>query len=169
MAQLGTTYGKHRAYADSEYDALAIPSDCTETLKLIFTPVNDVAWSSRWYLEFTDGKYIRAVERFQRWPGLTGIAKRMTVAYHYGDIVRRNPDDNLPGYLSAGTDQVDIRIDNICMPIHLHYQSQNPHIPQSSVIGLDLESVDMFIFVKGIFKHRATKKLLESIFKFKIR
>ncbi len=169
MAQLGTTYEKYRAYADSEYDALAIPSNCTETLKLIFTPVNDVAWSSRWYLEFTDDKYIRAVERFQRWPGLTGIAKRMTVAYHYGDIVRRNPDDNLPGYLSAGTDQVDIRIDNSCAPIHLHYQSQNPHIPQSSVIGLDLESVDMFIFVKGILRHRETKKPLNSIFKFKIR
>ncbi len=167
MAQRGTTYGKYRPYADSEYDSLVIPPDCTETLKLIFTPVNDEAWSSRWYLEFTDGKYIRAAERFQRWPGLTGIAKRMTVAYHYGDIVRRNPDDNLPAYL--GADQVDIRIDNGCAPIHLHFQSQNPHIPQSSVVGLDLESVDMFIFVKGIFKQRETKKPLDSIFKFKIR
>jgi hypothetical protein len=169
MAQRGTTYGDYRAYADSQYDALVIPPDCKETLKLTFTPVNDVAWSSRWYLEFTDGKYIRAAERFQRWPGLTGIAKRMTVGYHYGDIVRRNPDDNLPAYLSTGTDPVDIRIDNSCAAIHLHYQSQNPHIFESSVLGLDLESVDMFVFVKAIFKHRETKKPLDSIFKFKIR
>jgi hypothetical protein len=167
MAQRGTTYGQYRPYSDQQYDALVIPADCTETLKLIFTPVSDVVWSSRWYLEFKDGKYIRAVERFQRWPGLSGIAKRMTVAYHYGDIVRRNPEDNLPGYL--GEDQVDIRIDNSCAPIHLHFGSQDPHIPQSDIDGLDLESVDMFIFVKNIFKHRASKQTLNSVFKFKIR
>jgi hypothetical protein len=167
MAQRGTNYAAYRAYADAEYDALVIPSDCTETLKLIFTPGSDVVWSSRWYLEFSDGKYVRAVERYQRWPGLTGIAKRMTIAYHYGDIVRRNPDDNLPAHL--GSDPVDIRIDNSCAPIHLHFNSQDPHIPQSGVAGLDLESVDMFIFARGIFRHRQTKNPLDSVFKFKIR
>lgn len=157
MTQRGTTYGEYRAYADKKYDSLIIPADCTETLKLTFTPADELAWFSRWYLEFNDQKYIRAVERFQRWPGLSGIAKRMAVAYHYGDIVRRNPEDNLPAYLDTGTDPVNIRIDNSGAPIHLHFLAQNPHHPQSVIEGWDLEAVDMFEFVNGIFKHRATK------------
>jgi hypothetical protein len=167
MAQVGTTYGVYRPAADKQYDTIVIPANCTEPLKLTFTPASDVAWSSRWYLEFSDGKYIRAVERFQKWPGLDGIAKKMAFAYHYGDVTRRNPDDNLPDYLPD--DQVDIRIDNSGLPTHLHFNKQNPHIPQSQVDGLDLESVDMFVFVKNIFKHRETKKALDSVFKFKIR
>jgi len=167
MAQRGTNYSQYRAYANKEHGSLVLPVGCTESLPLTFSYTNDLTWHSRWYLEFTDNKYIRAVERFQKWPGLTGIAKKMAVAYHYGEIARRNPDDNLPAHL--GIDPVAIRIDNSCAPIHLHLGAQNPHIAQANVDGLDLEGVDMFSFVKAVLKHRETNRTFESILGFKIR
>jgi len=166
MPLQGTNYQEFRALVDKNYDALVKPTDCTESLPLTFTPMSPVAWHLRWYLEFTDGKYVRIAERYQNWPGLIGIAKRVNVAYHYGSVVRRS-DDGLPGHL--GSDQVDIRIDDSCAPIHLHFMAQNPHYANSSIEGLDLPDMDIFAFVNGIFKHRETKKSLDKIFKFKIR
>jgi hypothetical protein len=63
---------------------------------------------------------------------------------------------------------VDIRIDDSCSPIHLHYNSQNPHHSNASVKGLDLDDMDMFPFVNGIFRLRSNKKPLNTIFGLKI-
>lgn len=165
MVRRPTDYATFRAFVDEKYKALVFPSDCSETLPLDIKQATQVSWHLRWYLEFTDNKYIRVAERYEKWPNMLGLSKRINVAYHYGDIARRT-SDGLPGHL--GKDPVDIRIDDSCSPIHLHYNSQNPHHPDASVKGLDLEDLDMFTFVNGIFKHRAKKKPLHVVFGFKI-
>ncbi|MGH9740877.1 MAG: hypothetical protein ACRD51_00850 [Candidatus Acidiferrum sp.] len=165
MAQRPTDYAQFRAFVDPQYNALVLPADCKEILALDIKVATSVSWHLSWLLEFTDNKYIRVAERYEKFAKLIGVSRRIYVAYHYGEIVNRNMD-GLPGYLSA--DPVDIRIDSSCSPIHLHYNAPNPHYPNDSVQGLDLDDMDMFTFVNGIFKHRSTKKPLDKIFKFKI-
>jgi hypothetical protein len=116
-------------------------------------------------MRFSDNKYIRIAERYEKWGGLVGLSRKNSYAYHYGDIVKSG-DAGLPAY--GPGDPVDIRIDNSCSPIHLHYLAPNPHYPNSAVRGLDLEDMDMFAFVKGIFRHRSSKKPINEIFKFQV-
>jgi hypothetical protein len=166
MGRLPTDYSQFRAFVDAEYSALVLPSDCKEVVPLDIKVATSVSWHVSWVLEFTDDKYIRVAERYEKFAQMIGLCRRVYVAHHYGDIVKRTSDGS-PAYL--GSDPVDIRIDDSCSAIHLHYKSQNPHYPNSAVEGLDLDDMDMFTFVKGIFKHRSTKKSLDAIFKFKIR
>lgn len=168
MARRPTDYVAFRTFVDKEYGVLnqSLPPDCKESHPLdIIRPTAD-AWHLRWYLEFSDNKYIRVAERYEKFSKMIGLSRRVYVAYHYGEIVTRGPD-GLPGYLAA--DPVDIRIDDSCGPIHLHYNSPNPHHSNESVENLDLDDMDMFTFVNGIFKHRAKKKPLHTIFGFRIR
>ncbi len=166
MARRPTDYSTFRTFVDEQYQALTLPPDCKETLPLDIKVATSVSWHLRWFLEFTDNKYIRIAERYEKFAQMIGLSRRIYVARHYGQIVSRS-DDGLPGYLPA--DPVDIRIDDTCGPIHLHYNAPNPHHPQASIEGLDLDDLDMFTFVNGIFKHRSTNKPLDRIFKFKIR
>jgi len=166
MARRPISYTEFRAFVDQQYATLVRPPDCQEAHPLdVVRPTLD-GWHLRWYFEFTDNKYIRVAERYEKFAKLTGVSRRVNVAYHYGDIVRRG-DDGLPGHLPA--DPVVMRIDDSCSPIHLHFNAPNPHHPNESIKGLDLDDMDIFQFVNGIFKHRATKKGLDEIFKFKIR
>jgi hypothetical protein len=61
---------------------------------------------------------------------------------------------------------VDIRIDDVGRPVHLHYEQPDPHHDQSVVKGLELSNLDMFEFLKGIISHRKTKKPLDKVFGF---
>jgi hypothetical protein len=166
MGRSPTDYTTFRTFVDKEYGTLTLPSDCKEIHPLDITRPTLDSWHLRWYLEFANNKYIRVAERYEKFSKMIGVSRRVYVAYHYGEIVMRG-SDNLPGYLPA--DPVDIRIDDSCGPIHLHYSAPNPHHSQVSVQGLDLDDMDMFTFVNNIFKHRLTKKPLDTIFKFKIR
>ena len=166
MVRLPTEYPKFRDFVDAQYKALVLPDDCKETLPLDIKVATMESWHLRWFLEFTDNKYIRVAERYEKFAKMLGTCRRVYVAYHYGDIVNRD-SDGLPGYL--GSDPVDIRIDDSCGPIHLHYKAQNPHYPKEKVEGLQLDDMDMFQFVNGIFKHRSTKKAFDALFKFKMR
>ncbi len=166
MGRHPTDYSKFRALVDARYKAVTLPADCKEILPLEINVATSVSWHLRWYLEFSDNKYIRVAERYEKFAQMIGLSRRVNVALHYGEIVNR-AGDGLPGYLAS--DPVDIRIDDSCGAIHLHYLAQNPHHPNASVEGLDLDDMDMFTFVNGIFKHRLTKKPLDAIFRFKIR
>jgi hypothetical protein len=169
MARRPTDYATFRTLVDKEYAALnqALPEGCVESLPLDITRSTQDSWHLRWYLEFSDdNKYIRVAERYEKFSRMISVSRRVYVAYHYGQIMTRG-DDGLPGYLPA--DPVDIRIDDSCSPIHLHYNSPLPHHPNESIHGLDLDDLDMFSFVRGILKHRSGKKALDAIFKFKIR
>jgi hypothetical protein len=167
MARRPTDYTAFRAFVDKEYGELAksLPPDCVESHPLDIVRATPDSWHLRWYLEFSDNKYIRVAERYEKFSKMMGVSRRVNVAYHYGQIVNKGAD-GLPGYL--GSDPVDIRIDDSCSPIHLHYNSQDPHHSNDSVKGLDLDDMDMFTFVNGIFKHRANKKPLHIVFGFKI-
>lgn len=166
MVRLPTEYSKFRGFVDAQYKTLVLPQDCKEILPLDIKVATSESWHLRWFLEFADNKYIRVAERYEKFAKMIGMCRRVYVAYHYGKIVNRD-SNGLPGYLAS--DPVDIRIDDSCGPIHLHYNAQNPHHPKDAVVGLDLDDMDMFMFVNGIFKHRAKKKPLDAVFKFKIR
>ena len=62
---------------------------------------------------------------------------------------------------------MDFRIDNSALKIHLHLGGPQ-HIYQANVEKLNLDSVDMFSFVRGIFKHRSTGKDFNKVFGFRI-
>jgi|SRR5712664_19529 len=165
MARRPTDYAAFRAIVDQNYSALTLPSDCKESHPLDIVRVTPDSWHLRWYLEFSDNKYVRIAERYEKFSKMMSLSRRINVAYHYGEITRRGPD-SLPGHLAS--DPVDMRIDDSCGAIHLHYNSQNPHHPNDAVKGLDLDDLDMFGFVNGIFKHRANQKPLHVVFGFKV-
>jgi hypothetical protein len=166
MGRRPTDYTTFRTFVDKQYSALTLPADCKETHPLDIIRTTMDSWHLRWYLEFVDNKYIRIAERYENFAKLVGASRRVYVAFHYGEIVNRG-SDGLPGHKPANP--VDIRIDDSCSPIHLHYKAPNPHHPNDSVEGIDLDDMDMFTFVDGIFKHRSKKKSLDAIFGFKIR
>ena len=87
------------------------------------------------------------------------------MAYHYG-VISKVDANGIPQYIQ--TNPVDIRIDNSCQRVHLHFGTPDPHIFQENVEGLDLGKLDMFTFVRGIFKHRKTGMALDKVFGFKI-
>src|ERR1700730_3116480 len=111
MTRRPTDYVAFRTFVDKEYQLLkpSFPPDCMESHPLDIIQVTQNAWHLRWYLEFSDRKYVRVAERYEKFSKMIGTSRRIYVAYHYGDIVSRGPD-GLPGYLPA--DPVDIRIDD---------------------------------------------------------
>lgn len=113
---------------------------------------------------FTDNKYIRVWEDYCRVKGLQD-SRRARLAYHYGPVPRVDPN-GIPNYIPS--DPVDIRIDNSCQKIHMHFGAPNPHIFQERIQKLDLEKTEIFTFVQGIFRHRSTGKTLDKTFGFKI-
>lgn len=113
---------------------------------------------------FTDNKYIRIWEDHCRVKGLQE-SRRARMAYHYGPVPKLDAS-GIPIYVA--TAPVDIRIDNSAQRIHLHFAAPEPHIFQENVAKLDLAKLDMFTFVRGIFKHRSTGKPLDKVLGFKI-
>jgi hypothetical protein len=114
-----------------------------------------------WELRFEDGKYIRAKEHYSKIRGRSE-ARRLYFSFHYGP-------DPAPAEPMA-SDPVDIRIDKQSgQPPHMHYNGPGDHIGQDRVSGLALEDVELFDFLKGIFKHRSTKHPIHEVFGFTIR
>ena len=52
-----------------------------------------------------------------------------------------------------------VRVLSLANPIHLHYMKPHPepHYEQGRVEGLQLDSVDAFQFVNGVFRSRTEK------------
>jgi len=148
---------------DAEHLALVIPSDCQQIAGPDFIVATSYSFDFKWYLKFTDNKFVRIWEHHQKVAGLQD-ARRLSFAYHYGPIDTLDKD-GLPTYGSEKP--VDFRIDNSALKIHLHLGGP-AHIYQENVEKLNLESVDMLTFVRGIFKHRSTGKGFNKVFGFKI-
>jgi len=159
-----TDYAKFTAWHELNYKSLTLPTDWSElACKTIRASVQ--VWQFQWYLKCGTDKYVRVWERYERWPGLLGMSRKASFVYHYGTLVRMGPD-GIPTYVS--NNPVDIRVDNVGRPVHLHFGSPNPHHDQSVIKGLQLDDMDMFEFLKGIIRHRSTKKSLDKIFGFTI-
>jgi hypothetical protein len=164
MRSLPTDYGKYIAWRDLNASKLSLPVDWKE-LSSVATPASTLVWQYQWYIQSGADKYIRIWERYGRWPGLLGMSRRMNFVYHYGQLMGLGAD-NVP--VQKPKNPVDIRIDDIGRPIHLHFGAPDPHHDQSVVKGLQLNDLDMFEFLDGIIRHRKTGKSLDKIFGFTI-
>lgn len=151
---------------DDKKEALKIPSDCTEIGDPTFKAPLSHTWLFEWYLVFDDRKYVRLWEHFAKVKGLLMDGRRIQFAFHYGPIVLTD-SDGIPEW--KADDPVDFRIDTQGGPPNLHYGARKPHYYQGSIDGLDLGTVDMFVFLKNIFKHRKTGKEIKKIFGFRIK
>lgn len=122
------------------------------------------AWTFEWVLEFSANKYMRVWEQYGRVPGLQE-ARRVRFAFHYGPITSRDNSGKIERYYG---DPVDIRVDDFNTPAHLHFQEPQQHHRQENVLGLELSSLGMMVFIKAVLKHRKSGKPLDKILKFRI-
>lgn len=164
MRMQPTDHAKFTAWRDSGAQNFNLPDDWKE-LSCKTQPASIVVWQFQWYLSCGNDRYIKIWERYDRWPNLIGMSRRVSFVYHYGPIVGVGKD-GLP--TENPQNPVDIRIDNIGRPIHIHFGAPNPHHEQSVVKGLVLDEMDMFEFLNGIKRHRTTTKPLDKIFGFTI-
>jgi hypothetical protein len=149
---------------DAEHDSLALPHDCQEIYGPIISYSTLYSWDVEWYLKFSDDKFIRIKEHYRKIAGLQD-ARRQSFSYHYGPIAGLD-SKGLPAWGSEKP--VHIRIDNSNRPVHLHLGTAE-HILQGRIEKLDLNDLDMFDFVSGIFEHRSSGKAFEKVFGFRIR
>jgi hypothetical protein len=156
-------YLEYKGQFDAEHNALVIPGDCEQIAGPEFSIITSYSFDLKWYLKFGGNKFARIWEHHRKVAGLQD-ARRLTFAYHYGPIDGFDKD-GLPAYGSKKP--VDFRIDNIAKKVHLHLGGPE-HIYQENIAKLDLESVDMFSFVRGVFEHRETGKAFPKIFGFKV-
>ena len=160
-------YPRFKAWFDEEHSKLELPDGCSQisepqtTRAHAFSPI----WEIEWYLGFADRKYLRVWERYEKVAKLIDISRRLSFSYHYGLIAKQGPD-GIP--VRNSDDPVEMRIDNARGIAHMHFNSPEPHIAQANVEGLDLERIDLFTFIRAIFKHRKTGKPVNKTLGFKI-
>ena len=158
-------YNQFKAWFEQNYAQLALPQDCTEIQRTTELPGSAVIWTFRWCLKFADGKYLQIKEHYTKQSGLLD-SRRSHFTYHYGPIVREQPDGIPEG---SHEDPVDIRIDTSGGSVHMHHGASEPHYGQDRVDGLDMLKLDMFKFVGAVLKHRASGKLIKNTFGFKVK
>ena len=159
-------YLQFKKWFDKHYAKLQLPADCREVQELTVTAASSLVWFLSWYLQFVDANYIRLWESYDRQSRMIGVSRRVSLAYHYGPIVQIGAD-NLPKHDSK--DPVHIRIDNSCQPIHLHLGAPEPHYPQTRIEGLELNDLDMFRFLTGVFSHRSSGKPIQDTLGFVVK
>lgn len=159
-------YVQFRAWFDKQRSTVQLPDDCTEIQPPDVKLAGWLVWTFTWYLRFEADRYARLWERYDRWAGMVGESRKISFAYHYGPIMRIDAG-GLPQHDSR--DPVEVRIDNIGAPAHLHFGSPNPHHPQSAIEGLVLETLDMFTFLRAILRHRSSGCSLDKALGFRFR
>jgi hypothetical protein len=161
-------YAKYKAWFDGEYSKIALPADCREILPPTTRLSNlfSTVWTLEWTLGFTDHKYLRVQEHFEKIRGLVGLSQRKAFAFHYGALVAVAADGTPE---RAASDPVDLRIDTSYGAAHMHFGNPEPHIAQANVEGLDMEKLELFAFVRAVLDHRKTGKTLDKLLKFRIK
>lgn len=140
---------------------IKLPPDCTEGEPTLSAP-GAFSWEVEWQIDFPDAKYLRLWEHHAKVKDLHD-ARREQFSYHYGPIVL-----NAAGVPDRDSDDpVHIRIDTSGGTVHLHYDNAD-HIAQDKIVGLDLQMLDMFSFLKAILKHRRTKKPIDKVLSFRV-
>jgi len=148
-------YVDYKAAFDANRAALKVPPDCTvqpPSYRVSGDLIDPKSWDFSWWLTFADDTYIVCHEII-----LVRNEKpvRHYFSFHYGPIVSRNPEGKID---RSSTNALVLRIcKNGREPIHLHFKTPHPapHYEQGKVEGLVLEKVDMFQFVKAVFRSRA--------------
>lgn len=154
-----------KAHFDQEHAKLKLPADCKEALGPTALATTSLVWTFRWVLEFTDGSYIQIKEHYTKKAGMIGHSHRSAFSYHYGPVVGRT-SDGLPS--ADSKNPVHIRIDTSNSPVHMHLGSPNPHYEQNQIQGLDMQNLDIFTFVKAVFKQRRSGASFEETLRFQV-
>jgi hypothetical protein len=151
-----------------QYDAITIEEGATQRGPFYAPTVdpNEPPWQSEWIIEFSNGKYVRAVETYYRRKQRDGGGGTRThFSFHYGDTPASDPSGNL---MWNNTSQLDIRIDRCSRKgSHIHFAGED-HIPQARVTGMAIDSQDSFTFVNAIQQHRRTGRTLKDVFGFTV-
>jgi len=157
----------------AEHSSLALGPDVVEIgplhspTKLPGTP----PWNMDWVVRFPDGKQAYLYERWfpARGPSRGGamMGQRLAFSFHYGTSgtqVRRN---GFPARDKANHPAI-IRIDLDKNGPHIHFHGELPHIEQDKVIGMVIEDVDPFDFVRAVIEHRSKNTDFDEIMGFKV-
>jgi hypothetical protein len=150
---------------DAELKRLKLPQEAKLQEPEIESTLPPLMWQVEFFISFQDGLCIAIWESWDKFAGLQD-SRRIQWSYHYGAAAR----DSSGRLLQSEPDSpVTIRIDTCGGKEHLHYLAREPHYSPSSVLGLDLESVDCWQFIKGVLRHRKTGKPVDQVFGFKIK
>lgn len=118
-----------------------------------------------WYLMWGTNFYAKVREEFT--PRKAGGSQRNSFSFHYGPLPAKPDARGLPAYFH--TDPVVLRI---CLAMgfpHLHFKNPLPHIGQDGIKGsLIIKDVDLFDFLRAVFKHRETGQELNTILGFEV-
>jgi hypothetical protein len=148
-------YTDYKAAFDKTRAALIVPADCTiqsPNYRVSGDLVDPKSWDFSWWLTFVDNTYIVCHEIILC---RNGKPLRHYFSFHYGPIVDRDANGKID---RSHSNALVLRIcKNGREPLHLHFKKPHPapHYEQGKVVGLVLENVDMFQFVKAVFRSRA--------------
>ncbi len=118
-----------------------------------------------WCILYGD-KYVRMVECFDVDRTMkTPHGIRVQFTLHYGRESSQKDANGCPKQIKSTDIRFDLSTDQ--HKAHLHYQGED-HIAQSRVSGLEIRSLSIFDFIKGIEQHRATGDPLHDCFGFKV-
>lgn len=111
-------------------------------------------WVAEWAVIFSDRKYFRVKECFNRMGHPhSGAGYREHCSFHYGSAHPKLDPEGYPETRAADTPDADLRIDIDKHNPHIHVGSPL-HIPQSRVDGYSIQDADMMQFLRAVIEHR---------------
>lgn len=147
-------YQDYKTRFDENRALLQVPEDCVARYPHYnaIDLVNPKSWDFSWFLTFRDNHYICCRESLAGRP-----PRRHYFSFHYGPIVRIDAGGTIE------RDQGNPLIIRICKSrggCHVHYRQPHPFpdYKQHQIEGLVLENVDVFQFVRAVFRSRANNE-----------
>jgi hypothetical protein len=144
---------------------LKLPPDCSQQEPNWEVVAPPLGWQVEVIFDFEDHKHIRIWESYDKYAGLM-MSRKIQWSYNYG--VAQVVDEKGRAMRGSPEDPLELRIDT-CSGLHMHYQAREPHYAQDKIIGINLQDVEAFSFVRAILKHRKTGKPLTKVLGFRIR
>lgn len=136
------------------------------------TRANSPPWNMDWIVRFPDGKHAYLYERWLPDPasprvGGVHMGARRVFSFHYGPTPTATRKNGFPARDKANYPAI-IRIDNNQFGPHLHFHSEEPHISQVKVNGLNISDLQPCDFMRAVLEHRSTGVDFDEIMKFKV-
>jgi hypothetical protein len=149
---------------EAKLSGLKLPDDCVAHEPAWEVTMAPYFWTVEAFFQFVNRKHVRLWESHAKFAGLQE-SRKIQWAYHYGPT--QSSDEAAELEQGAPDDPVDIRIDT-CSGLHLHYGTREPHYDQSRIVGLKLDEIQAWDFVRAVLKHRKSGEKLAAILRFKI-